>query len=329
MPNMHSKSRRRFLQTVAGVGTTAWFGTALSTGRYAVASTPPQEPYKIGIYTRPWAQFDYRTAFDAIAEAGFHCVGLMSTTHKDPAKGNLVLSTTTSIEEATRIGQDAAECELTVASVYGGGIPVNKSLDAGITGMRKLIDNCVAAKAKSLLMGGIGDPRLYDRYYEAIARCCGYAAERNLPVTVKPHGGLNSTGPQCRKCLEKVNQPNFSLWYDPGNIFYYSDGKLDPVDDARTVNGLVKVGMCVKDFHMKVTSGKPVRDVQLTPGTGQVDFARVLRTLRQGGFQYGYLIIECLAPGNGDQRSLLGEAKKALQFCQQLVAPYQSNVTSG
>jgi len=315
MHNAMTPTRRQFLRIVAGAGAGGVARAALAT-RPAKAAAE-SAPYKIGIYTRPWGQFDYRFALDAIAAAGFHQVGLMTTTHKDPAKGHLVLSTSTTSDEARRIGQDAAARGLEVASVYGGGIPVNKSLEAGIQGLRKLIDNCVAAGAKSLLMGGTGDTRLYDRYYAAIARCCDYAANQHLPITVKPHGGLNSTGPQCRKCLETVNHPNFSLWYDPGNVFYYSDGKLDPVDDAKTVNGLVRVGMCIKDFQMKDKDGTPTPDVQLTPGTGRVDFQRVLRILRAGGFRRGHLVIECLDPGDGTPRSLLREAKKARAFCQQ------------
>jgi sugar phosphate isomerase/epimerase len=60
--------------------------------------------------------------------------------------------------------------------------------------MRRLIDACAAAGAKSLLMGGIGKEDLVETYYKAIAECCDYAAEKNLPITVKPHGGLNATG---------------------------------------------------------------------------------------------------------------------------------------
>ena len=74
--------------------------------------------------------------------------------------------------------------------------------------------------------------------------------------------------------MEKVGHRNFRVWYDPGNIFYYSDGKLDPVDDASTVNGLVS-GMCVKDYRHP-------KNVLVTPGTGQVDFPRVLEKLWQG-----------------------------------------------
>ena len=91
----------------------------------------------------------------------------------------------------------------------------------------------------NLLMGGTGDQKLYERYYKAIAECCDYAAAKGMGISIKPHGGLNATGPQCRKTVESVGNKNFGIWYDPGNIFYYSDGKLNPVDDAPSVNGLV------------------------------------------------------------------------------------------
>ena len=88
-------------------------------------------------------------------------------------------------------------------------------------------------------------------------------------IVLKPHGGLNATGPQCRKAIELVGQRNFTLWYDPGNIYYYSDGKLDPAEDARTVSGIV-TGMCVKDFTMSTSGGKRSKDVMVNPGEGKI-----------------------------------------------------------
>jgi hypothetical protein len=157
-------------------------------------------------------------------------------------------------------------------------------------------------------MGGIGDEKLYNAYYKAIAECCDYAAEKGVGISVKPHGGLNATGPQCRKTIEMVGHKNFRIWYDPGNIFYYSDGKLDPIADAATVDGLV-VGMCIKDY-------KHPKNVAVTPGTGQVDFPAVLARLKQGGFTGGPLVVECLEPG--DLKQTLAEAKKARQFLEEL-----------
>ena len=263
-------------------------------------------PWQIGCYTRPWDKYDYRAALDAIAEAGFKHAGLMTT----KSKTTLVISAASPLEEARRVGEEAKKRGLHVPSVYGGGIPVQQSVQAGIDAFRKLIDNCAVAGAKTLLMGGIGTPKLYEPYYKAIAECCDYAAEKRVGLTMKPHGGLNATGPQCRKAIEKVRHKNFTLWYDPGNIYYYSNGELDPTIDAATVDGLI-TGMCVKDYRHP-------KNVLVTPGTGKVDFPSVLARLRKGGFTHGPLVIETLAPG--DLLETIEQAKKARKFLEEITS---------
>jgi len=279
------------------------------TGQAATPESAPAQPKKpswqIGCYTRPWDASELGAALDAIAEAGYKYAGLMTV----KSATRLVISVATAPEEAERVGQEVRKRGLEVSSVYGGDIPVAKSLQDGVAGLRRLIDNCAAAKATSLLMGGVSDPKLYDAYYKAVAECCDYAAAKKIGISVKPHGGLNATGPQCRKTIEQVGNTNFRLWYDPGNIFYYSNGELDPVADAGTVDGLV-VGMSVKDYvHPK--------KVDVTPGTGKVDFKAVLSRLKTGGFTAGPLVVECLAPG--DDAATLAEAKKARTFVEELV----------
>lgn len=302
MNSLEHISRRRFL------GRSIQLGAAGLAASYAlespVAAGAAGERWQIGCYTRPWAKQDYRVALDAIAEAGFKYAGLMTTNNKE----GLVISVSTTLEEAEQVGREAKKRGLRIPSVYGGGIPVAQSLEAGIAGLKKLIDNCAVCGAANLLMGGIGNEKLYDAYYKAIAECCDYAAAKSVGISVKPHGGLNATGPQCRKTIEMVNHKNFRIWYDPGNIMFYSEGRLDPVADAATVDGLV-VGMCVKDY-------KHPRNVAVTPGTGQVDFAGVMARLKQGGFTRGALVVECLDPGDLEQT--LAEAKKARQFLENL-----------
>ncbi len=308
-----SLTRRRFLGRTLAVGATSLAAPCLAAG---AAAEEPAGGFRVGMYTRPWDRHDYRTALDAIAEAGFQHVGLMTTTSE---QGRLVISADVSLEQSRKIGREVRSRGMTIPSVYGGGIPVAKSLEAGIQGLKRLIDNCAAAGARSLLMGGTG-PKFYDAYYKAIAECCDYAAEKNLPITVKPHGGLNATGPQCRKCIETVGRENFSLWYDPGNIYFYSDGKLDPVDDAAAVDGLVRVGMCIKDFTVSAEGGKVSKDVWVTPGAGMVDFPAVLARLKKGGFVGGDLVIECVSrPDPDDLPAILAEAKKAKEFVEGLI----------
>ena len=274
------------------------------TGQAATPESAPAQPKKpswqIGCYTRPWDASELGAALDAIAEAGYKYAGLMTV----KSATRLVISVATAPEEAERVGQEVRKRGLEVSSVYGGDIPVAKSLQDGVAGLRRLIDNCAAAKATSLLMGGVSDPKLYDAYYKAVAECCDYAASKKLPITIKPHGGLNADGPQCRKAVKTVNHENFRIWYDPGNILFYSKGELDPVKDAAAVDGLV-VGMSVKDY-------KHPQNVAVTPGAGQVDFKAVLGRLKQGGFTSGPLIVETLAPG--DVKAVTAEAGKARRF---------------
>jgi sugar phosphate isomerase/epimerase len=288
----------------------------LTTATAGAAASTEAGDWRVGCYTRPWDKHDYRVALDAIAEAGFKHAGLMTTTSEG---GRLVISVNTTEEEAEKIGREVRRRGMQIPSVYGGPIPVNKSLQEGIAGLKKLIDACVAAGARSLLMGGTGKEALYETYYKAIAECCDYADEKGLPITVKPHGGLNATGKQCRKCVEMVGSRNFSLWYDPGNIYHYSDGKLDPVEDAATVDGLVTVGMCIKDFTMSAEGGQISKSVWVTPGSGMVDFPAVLANLKRGGFRGGDLVVETFTrPDPGDLKAILAEAKKARQFVEAL-----------
>ena len=294
-------SRREFLDRTVKLGTA---GLAASCVAALPTPTTSDGPWQIGCYTRPWDQYDYRVALDAIAEAGFKYAGLMTTR----SKTRLVISVSTTLEEAQRVGEEVKKRGLVVASVYGGGIPVAKSLEAGIKGLKKLIDNCAACGARNLLMGGTGNEKLYEVYYKAIAECCDYAAEKGTGISIKPHGGLNATGLQCRKTVEMVGHSNFRIWYDPGNILYYSNGELDPVADAATVDGLV-VGMCVKDYRHP-------RNVEVTPGTGKVDFPAVFARLKKGGFTRGPLVVESLE--RGDLKQTLAEAKKARRFLGEL-----------
>jgi len=291
-------SRRQFLRAAAVVSLAglARPGLTLAAGEPA---------FQLGCYTRPWDQFEYRVALDAIAEAGFKYAGIMT------AKGKswVIITVDSTPEEVAAIAAAVKQRALKTLSIYGGDFPVAKSVAAGIAGLKTLIDHCALCACPNLLLGGTTDEKLVQPYYKVVAECCDYAAAKGVGLSIKPHGGQNATGPQCRKIITQVGHKNFRLWYDPGNIYYYSDGKLDPVADATTVDGLV-AGMSVKDF-------KPPKEVRVTPGAGLVNFREVFARLKKGGFTAGPLVVECL--DGGDVRHITDEAKKARQFVEQLV----------
>ncbi len=276
-------------------------GACALVGSAAIGETAKRadgaEPWQIGCYTRPWDKFDYRVALDGIAEAGFRYAGIMTA----KCKSWVLLTAKSSLDEAAAIGGEVKKRGLKTLSLYAGNPPVEESVEAGVKGLRHMIDLSVACGSPNLLLGGTGKKELMKPYYEVVRECCDYAAEKGVELSVKPHGGKNATGPQCRGIIEGVGHRNFRLWYDPGNIYYYSEGRIDPVEDAASVDGLV-TGMCVKDFL-------PPKNVNVTPGTGKVDFAKVLARLRKGGFTRGPLVVECVS--KGDVAHVTAETKKA------------------
>ena len=289
--------RRTFLEKTAVVATAALAGAAPSR---AAAGTG----WQVGIYTRPWAELDWRSALDAAAEASFRHVGLMTT--NTPSK--VVISEASTPEETVTVAAELKKRNLTALSAWGGNSWFTAK-DGAATALRRLLDRCAAAGVPSLLIGGFGKEDQAGPYLDAIREAGDHAAKCGVRMAIKPHGGLNATGPQCRDMVRRVNHPAFRIWYDAGNILYYSDGKVDPVEDLKAVDGLV-TGWCIKDFAAP-------KNVALTPGTGQVDFARVFAGLRAGGFTGGPLVIECLGPVAADQR--VAEARKAREFVERLV----------
>jgi len=292
-------SRRAFLRT----------GVALGLGQMTLPlvsrAAPEDSEYQIGCYTRPWDKHEYRVALDGIAQAGFRYAGLMTA----KCKTWVLITVDSTTEEVAVIAQEVKHRGLRTLSIYGGDFPVARSIKAGVAGLKTLINHCVVCDCPNLLLGGTGDEKLVKNYYKVVSECCDYAAAKGVGLSVKPHGGQNATGAQCRKIIEQVGHPNFKIWYDPGNIYYYSDGQRDPVTDAADVDGLV-VGMSIKDFL-------PPKDVLVTPGHGIVKFKAVMSRLKQGGFQQGPLVVECLKVG--DLEHLQGEAQKARQLIETLV----------
>lgn len=287
-------------------------GRALLTGAAAFAApavlraADPAGAWQLGCFTRPWAAFEYPVAFDAIAEAGFKYVGLMTT------KSGYLLGAKTTVDEAHRIGEEAKKRGLGAISAWGGDFGIRTSKDGGVSELRHLVEVASAAGVRNLLLGGVGDQKLVEPYYKAIAMCADEAAAKGVGLTIKPHGGTTGTGGELRRAVERVGKRNFTIWYDAGNIYYYSDGKVSPVEDAPSVAGLVS-GWCIKDF-----SGKPKKSVDLTPGTGEVDFKAVFAKLKAGGFTGGPLVVETLTPGGREE--LAKEAVKARKLLEGLVA---------
>jgi sugar phosphate isomerase/epimerase len=297
----HHHTRREFLKSAAA-------SVALGMGVPLLAEdSPPVTRYfknrgwLIGCWTRPWAKDDYRVAFDAIVQAGMKHVALTGA----KTQTGRVIAPATPLDEARQVGVEARDRGLQITHVYGGGLPLHR----GNESLRRMIDNAAAAGGWSVVISGLGDENTYELSLKAIAECCEYAEQQDVALVIKPHGGLTGTGPLCRRAIERIGHRNLTLMYDPGNILYYSEGELDPLEDCRTVAGLV-TSISVKDF-------RPPRDVAVTPGSGEIDFRELFSRLHKGGFTHGTALIEIVSPG--DEAHTLAEVIKAREFLEELL----------
>src|SRR5258705_9833818 len=159
--------------------------------------------------------------------------------------------------------------------------------DENIADLRKQIENAARLELKFMLTFGVDLPAHYENFYRLMADAAAQADKRGLHIVLKPHGGGSGASEEILRCLEKVAHPNFKIWYDAGNIIYYTGkdplAELDPI--ARHVTGF-----CAKDC------AAPKAEVMSQFGTGKGDFKAVFAKLKSVGFK-GPIMVEGVKVG--------------------------------
>jgi len=120
-----------------------------------------------------------------------------------------------------------------------------------------------------------------------MAFAAAYGADHGVKIVTKPHGAVTATAADLLRCLEKVNHPNFGVWYDPGNIVYYTG--RDPLAE------MVPLLPHITAFTAKDCAGAN-QEVMIQLGQGRVDFLALFRRLKQAGFR-GPIMVEGGAVG--------------------------------
>jgi L-ribulose-5-phosphate 3-epimerase len=236
-----------------------------------------REKWEVGCFNRPWMKWSFDSALDGIKEAGFQQMGLVGD-----HKGEAFVSVQATPDYLSRL-KERIESRGLSAIVAWLHITFDGGLKGAIAQSRKQVDNAQRVGLKYLLSGGVDRVDLYDPYYQVMADMAAYAQDRHIQVVVKPHGGCLAAAADILRCIEKVNHRNLRVWYDAGNIIYYT-GK-DPIADAQRLGQLV-TGFCAKDC------ARPRSDVMIPFGAGKVDFKGVFNTLQRAGFN-GPVMIEC------------------------------------
>jgi sugar phosphate isomerase/epimerase len=302
MPPNASMNRRQFIQTTALTAT-----AVLSLRTAPAAEKPAGANWPIGCFNRPWLgdknKWDYDTALDGIKAAGYKLTGMLTRTGKEPF-----------------IGSDAtpdylAELKKRIAArglaVNMGALRVKFDLPLTdqIKDIRQQIDNGKTMGVEFLLTFGANNQGQYEDYYKLMQDASAYAQERGLKVVLKPHGGASGAAEEIMRCLDKVKHPNFKIWFDAGNIIYYT-GK-DPLEQLKPIAQQV-TGFCAKDCE------KPNSSVWLEFGAGKVDFRAVFTELKRAGFN-GPVMVECCALGDTPE-IVTTSARKNREYLEKLFA---------
>jgi len=160
-------------------------------------------------------------------------------------------------------------------------------LDAGLEDLRQQIENAARLELKFMLSFGVDRPEHYENFYRLMADAAARAEKHGIQIAMKPHGGSSGASEEILRCLEKVGHANFKIWYDAGNIIYYT-GK-DPVLELGPIVRHV-TGFCAKDCP------EPKGEVMSQFGSGKVDFKGVFTKLKEAGFR-GPIMVEGVKVG--------------------------------
>ncbi|MBI5767417.1 MAG: sugar phosphate isomerase/epimerase [Verrucomicrobia bacterium] len=288
---MHtSLSRRDFLATASAGTAVALLPAAL---RAADKSKPTAWP--IGCFNRPWTKWSYDETVDAIKAAGYKYTGLLTPTKADPfTNADATPEYLAGLKQ--KIAARGLKCNMTALRV-----PTNLDLAVAIESTRKQIANGHTVGIEFALTFGEDKPERYEKYFKIMADAAAFAHERGIKLVMKPHGGGSGASSEILTAIKAVNHANFKIWYDAGNIIYYT-GK-DPVEEFKPIAPHV-TGFCAKDCSVETdAAGKRKPDVMIQFGAGKVDFTAMFRAMKSAGFN-GPLMVECCKIGATPQETM-------------------------
>ena len=245
----------------------------------AFAAEKPNWP--IGCFNRAWTNWGYDDALDGSSAAGYKLTGLL-TGQRGEAFTSAAATPEYLDKLKKRITQRGLEVNMTAIRFRP-----DAPLEENIADLRKQIENAARLEIKFMLTFGVDNPAHYENFYRLMADAAAQGEKRGLHIVLKPHGGGSGASEEILRCVEKVAHPNFKIWYDAGNIIYYT-GK-DPLTELEPIARHV-TGFCAKDCPA------PKGEVMSQFGTGKVDFKAVFAKLKSVGFN-GPIMVEGVKVG--------------------------------
>jgi sugar phosphate isomerase/epimerase len=259
--------------------------------------------WQVGCFNRPWTKWSFDQTLKEIKAAGYNVTGLLSRTKEEPFIG---AEATPEYLENLRKRIAASGLTANMGALRSRhNIPHEES----VREVRQQIDNARLLSLNYVLSFGADKPEEFAHYYKVMSDAAAYGQEKGVKVVMKPHGGISGSAGEILRVIKEVNHRNFSIWYDAGNIIYYT-GK-DPVAEIEPIAPHI-TGFCAKDC------GEPKGDVMIQFGTGKVDFPAVFKKLKAGGFD-GPVMVECCRIGQTPEETATNAAANR-EFLEKILA---------
>lgn len=292
-------NRREFIQHTALI--TA--ATAASITELGDIAAEAKVNWPVGCFNRPWTKWSFDETLKQIKAAGYKTTGLLSRTREEQFIG----------ADATPEYLDGLK-----KRIAAGGLKANMgalrsrhniALEDSTKEVRKQIDNAKFLGLQFVLSFGVDKLEELPHFYKVMSDAAAYADERKIKLVMKPHGGGSGASEEILRAIKTVNHRNFKIWYDAGNIIYYT-GK-DPIEELKPIAQHV-TGFCAKDCPS--VKG----EVMSQFGTGKVDFPGVFKALKAAGFK-GPIMVEGVKVGATPEETA-ANAKANREFLEKVLA---------
>ena len=248
--------RRTFL----AVGITASGGL-----RPPLARADERKPtrFPIACMTLPYSAFPLGRSLEGIKAAGYKFVA-WGVTHRENGKDVPVVAPdappATAKELAARCRDMGLEPVMMFSTVY----PEAKD---GFDVLKQRLLQAGAAGVPQVLTFGHTKGGNKALWLDRLKKLGPIAADSNVTLVVKQHGGETGTGEACAAITREVNHPNIKVNYDAGNVLDYLD--KDPIPDIKTCADEVR-SFCIKDHR------NWPKDEDCGPGFGEIDHYKLL-----------------------------------------------------
>lgn len=259
--------------------------------------------WPVGCFNRPWTKWSFDEALKQIKAAGYKTTGLLSRTKDEQF---IAADVTPEYLEGLKKRIAASGLKANMGALDS---RHNISLEDSIKQVRKQIDNAKFLGLQFVLSFGVNKPEEYAHFYKVMSDAAAYADERKIKLVMKPHGGGSGASDEILRAIKEVNHRNFKIWYDAGNIIYYT-GK-DPIEELKPIAQHV-TGFCAKDCPS--VKG----EVMSQFGTGKVDFAGVFKAMKAAGFN-GPIMVEGVKVGATPEETM-ANAKANREFLEKVLA---------